>query len=136
VDCQVAACTPSGATFTFAVALASSRIPTSVEVELAYRSSVISIPGSGSDVTVRQRVRFAPPPPSPFTVNDLNYAVDITSVRTLGLPTTPSPFATAKFDECTGADPPTVDDLSCIVISCADASGAIPGCGCVVTAQP
>ncbi|HSP99119.1 MAG TPA: hypothetical protein VL049_17995 [Candidatus Dormibacteraeota bacterium] len=135
-DCQVAACTPSGATFTFAVALASSRAPTDAEVELAYRSSVISIPGSGSDVTVRQRVRFAPPPPTTFMVDDLNYAVDITSARALGLPTAASLFATAKFDGCSGAFPPTVDDLSCIIVRCADASGAIPGCSCVVTAQP
>ena len=61
---------------TFAVALASSRPPTDAAVELAYRSSVVSIPGSGSDATVRQRVRFAPPPPMSFTVDDLDYAVE------------------------------------------------------------
>jgi cysteine-rich repeat protein len=135
-DCQVAACAPSGTTFTFNLALAGSRQPTDTAVRLAYRSGVISIPGSGSDVTVRQRVRFAPPPPTTFLVDDLNYAVDISSVRPGGLPTAPAPFATARFDGCTGAPTPTVDDLSCVVVRCTDATGAIAGCACVVTAQP
>ncbi len=134
-DCEVAVCTPSGETFTFNVALASARAPIDAAVELAYKSSVISIPGSGSDVTVRQRVRFAPPPPTTFLVNDLDYAVNISSARSAGLPTAPAPFATARFDGCGGEPAPTVDDLSCIVVRCADAAGAIPGCACVV-AQP
>lgn len=136
VDCEVAACTPSGSTFTFAVALGGARAPTDAAVELAYRSAVISIPGSGNDVTVRQRVRFAPPPPTTFVVNDRDYAVDIASMRANGLPAAPSPFATARFDGCSGAAAPTVDDLSCIVIRCADASGTIGDCRCIVTAQP
>ena len=38
---------------------------------------------------------------------------------------------------CGGAaHAPTVDDLSCIIVRCADTTGAIPGCTCVVTAQP
>ncbi|MFN8642880.1 MAG: hypothetical protein U0802_14970 [Candidatus Binatia bacterium] len=78
-DCQPAACVPSGTTSSFALAVTSRRPPTRVAVQLAYRSSVIAIPGSGSDVTVRQRVRFAPPPPTTFTVDDLDYAVDIDS---------------------------------------------------------
>jgi len=135
-DCEISACTPSGSTVTFAVALNGSRTPTDAAVELAYRSSVISIPGSGSDVAVRQRVRFAPPPPTTFIVNDLDYAVDIASLRAAGLPTAPNAFATARFDECSGAASPTVDDLSCIIVRCADTAGAIPGCTCVVTAQP
>jgi len=135
-DCEISACTPSGSTATFAVALNGSRTPTDAAVELAYRSSVISIPGSDSDVTVRQRVRFAPPPPTTFIVNDLDYAVDIASLRAAGLPTAPKAFATARFDECSGATSPTVDDLSCIIVRCADTAGAIPGCTCVVTAQP
>jgi hypothetical protein len=47
-DCQPAACTPSGTTSTFAIAVSSSRQPTNVAVELAYRSSVISIPAAGT----------------------------------------------------------------------------------------
>ena len=135
-DCQAAACVPSGATSTFALAITASRQPAEVAVQLAYRSAVISIPGSGSDVTVRQRVRFAPPPPTTFMVDDLDYAVDIDSIRAAGLPTGTAPFATARFDQCTGAPPPTADDLSCVVVECVDASGAIPGCACRVTAQP
>ena len=79
-------------------------MPANISVELAYRSSVISIPGSGNDLTVRQRVRFAPPLPQSFIVNDLDYAVDITSLLSSGLPSAPKPFATADFDDCSGAD--------------------------------
>jgi cysteine-rich repeat protein len=135
-DCQPAACVPDGATATFAIAVSASRQPTSAAVELAYRSSVVSIPGSGSDTTVRQRVRFAPPVPASFTVNDLNYALDIDSRRTAGLPTSPNPFATARFDVCTGAPAATIDDVSCVLTNCADAGGVIADCQCAVTLQP
>lgn len=134
-DCQPAACTPSGTRSKFAVAVSSSRVPANISVELAYRSSVISIPGSGNDLTVRQRVRFAPPLPQSFIVNDLDYAVDITSLLSSGLPSAPKPFATADFDDCSGADAPTVDDLSCVIVRCSDAAGAIAGCACVVSPQ-
>lgn len=135
-DCQPAPCTPSGTTTAFAVAVNAVRPPTDIAVQLAYRSAVISIPGSGNDISVRQRVRFAPPPPTSFTVNDLDYAVDIRSTRGAGLPTHPSPFATARFDACSGQPAPTADDLSCSVERCTDAAGAIAGCACVVAPQP
>lgn len=135
-DCQPAACTPSGATTTFALAASSRRAPSDLEVQLAYRSSVISLPGTGSDASVRRRVRFAPPVPSTFVVTDLDYAVDIVSQRAMGLPTAPSPFATAQFDDCSGQAAPTVDDLSCVVVRCSDGTGDIPGCTCVVSPQP
>lgn len=132
-DCVAAPCTPSGETATFALTINGARTPSQVNVQLAYRTTVLSLPGTGNDVSVRQRVRAAPPIPTSFTVNDLDYAVDIQSVRMLGLP---SPFATARFDTCAGAAPPTVDDLACVVSTCADGSGAIPGCACTLARQP
>jgi cysteine-rich repeat protein len=134
-DCEPAACAPSGTTSTFSIAISGSRQASDVAVQLAYRSAVIGIPGSGNDVSVRQRVRFAPPVPSSFTVADLDFAVDIGSLRAAGLPSAPSPFATARFDDCSGAPAPTVEDLSCVVERCSDAAGAIAGCACVVTPE-
>ena len=136
-DCQPAACTPSGSTVTFNLTITSGSVPANVAVQLAYKSSVISIPGSGNDLSVRQRVRPAPPLPTTFTVNDLDYAVDIASVRSGGLPNNTAPFATARFDVCTGASGATVDDLSCVGASCTDSGGAaIAGCACRVGSPP
>lgn len=131
-DCQAAACTPNGTTVTFAVTAQASRPAAQVRVQLAYRSSTISIPGSGSDTSVRQRVRPAPPVPQTFQVNDLDYAVDITSALPAGLPAT---FATVRFDACSGAPAATVDDLTCFLETCADAAGPISGCACSVEAR-
>lgn len=135
-DCQPAPCTPDGTTASFAVAAATAgRAPTQLAVRLAYRTTVVVIPGSGSDVAVRQRVRFAPPIPSSFTVADLDYAVDITSTRAQGLPAAPAAFATVRFDQCSGDGGATVEDLACTLLTCTDESGAIPDCRCVVTPQ-
>ena len=100
--------------------------PTNVAVQLGYRSSVISIPGSGNDVTVRQRVRFAPPLPNSFSVNDLDYAVDITSQRSVGPADGPAAFATRAVRRLQWRPDADRDDLSCVVLSCMDGGNAIP----------
>lgn len=132
-DCVATGCTPSGASTTFAVTVAGARAPQTTSVQLAYRTSVLGLPGSGNDISVRQRVRAAPPIATSFGVNDLDYAVDIQAMRMAGLG---APFATARFDVCTDAPPATVDDLSCVVLACTDAIGTIPNCSCTVAAQP
>jgi cysteine-rich repeat protein len=134
--CEPAACAPTTTTVTVSLTLSASRAPAEAAVQLAYRSSVISIPGSGNDIAVRQRVRAAPPIPSSFTVADLDYAVDIQSARAAGLPFTTAPFATARFDRCDGAAAPTVDDLACFVLTCSDSVGPIADCRCVAALQP
>lgn len=131
-DCIAAACLPSGETVTFTLTVAGSRAPHQGSVQLAYRTDVLGIPGSGNDITVRQRVRAAPPLTTNFTVADLDYALDVQRTGTQALPT---PFASARFDTCAGAPPATLDDLSCVVLSCTDASGAVPNCRCVVAPQ-
>ena len=133
-DCVPAACTPSGDTITYALSLPASQTPVQVTVQLAYRSSVISLPGTGDALSVKQRVRFAPPPPNAnsFTVFDRDYAVDVSSARTAGLP---NPFATARFDVCVGAGTaPTLEDVSCTVQRCLDGGGApIADCRCTAS---
>ncbi len=136
-DCQPAACTADGTTVTYTVAVASGGVPREVRVQLAYRSSVLSLPGSGTDRSVAQRVRFAPPVPDAngFTVRDLDYAVEIASTRAAGLPLDPGPFATARFDVCGGAPDASLADVSCLVERCTGAAGPLDDCACIVRRQ-
>ena len=44
-----------------------------------------------------------------------------------------SPLFTATFDRCAGAPAPTLADLACTVIGCAQGGGSVPGCSCTVS---
>jgi hypothetical protein len=105
--------------------------PTSAGILLAYNSTKLSIPGSGTVTSVRQRVVAPPPIPQGFTPNDLNYAVRVAITRNIPL----GVLFTATFDRCAGAPTPTLDDVSCTVLSCAQGGGEVVGCTCTV-AQP
>jgi hypothetical protein len=39
---------------------------------------------------------------------------------------------TATFDRCSGAAAPTLADVSCAVLSCAQGGGGVAGCTCTV----
>jgi cysteine-rich repeat protein len=131
-DCVPRACEPSTETSDWQVDFASEvgTSPTSVTVFLAYRSAVVSIPGSGFAPTVRQRVIVPPPPPFLFTPNDLDYALRVVLSRTGGL--AQGPLFTVRFDRCEGAPPPDSADFVCSVEGCAGAGGSIDGCTCFV----
>lgn len=135
-DCVPSACDPSAENSVWEVAFASDigSSPTSVTILLAYRSDVISIPGSGFQPTVRQRVTVPPPPPFLFTPNDLDYALRVVLSRTNGLDQ--GLLFTVRFDRCEGAPVPDLADFSCSVEGCAGAGGTIDGCACSVGAAP
>jgi cysteine-rich repeat protein len=128
-DCVPQPCEP---TTDWAVDFVSSTgtSPTSVTILLAYRSSVVNIPGSGFAPTVRQRVTVPPPPPFLFTPNDLDYALRVVLSRTTGLQQ--GLLFTVRFDRCQGAPTPDRFDFSCSVEGCAGAGGSIEGCECTV----
>lgn len=134
-DCVVGPCTSPGApTAAFRVDLANEFgfDPTTATVRLAYDSSVLSIPGTGAAVSVRQRVVAPAPLPQAFTPNDQEYAVQVLISRNTPL-TDSSPLFTATFDRCGGAPLPTLADLACTVIGCAQGGGSVPGCSCTVS---
>jgi cysteine-rich repeat protein len=114
-DCTPQACTPSGATATFAIALQGphgSAID-QADITLAYRTNVTSLPGTGGDRNVLRRLRPVPqpaPPPRLVQVSDADYAVTVIAVRTEGLS---GPIFTAMFDTCAGAPAPALTDFSC-----------------------
>jgi cysteine-rich repeat protein len=130
-DCMAGACQPTSQTYTFDILLKTpaGQTATATTLLVPYRSTAISIPGSGSATEVRRRVRPAPPLPTGFTVDDLNWAVRLSASRAAGLA---SRLATAQFDACAGAPPPTTDDLTCIVETCAGSAGAIDDCSCTI----
>jgi cysteine-rich repeat protein len=126
-DCVPQSCEPSGTSATFDIALEPAQGGADqVEVQVAYRTNVVNLPGSGTDTTIRQRVRFkgAAPPPGGFSVNDLDYAITVRMAR----PGISGAFASARFDLCTGAAAPTIEDFSCVVHACS----APAGCTCSV----
>ena len=89
----------------------------------------LSIPGTGTATSVRQRVVAPPPVPQAFTPNDLEYAVQVQETRLTPL----AHLFTATFDRCTGAALPTLADLACTVTSCAQSGAPVSGCTCTVS---
>ena len=130
-DCVIGPCDAPGApTQAFVVDLVAPLgfQPTTATVLLAYDSTRLSLPGSGTATTVRQRVVAGPPVPQAFTPNDLDYAVRVLESRNVPLGT----LFTATFDRCAGAPAPTLADVACTVASCAAGGTGVPGCTCTV----
>lgn len=130
-DCVPAACEPTAerAKFTIVLDVPAAQTAMNTTVFLAYRSSVLSIPGTASDADVRRRIRPLAPLPQAFSVVDLDYAARLTARQPNGLNTE---FATADFDRCAGSPDPDVSDLSCTIEACEAATGPISGCTCRV----
>jgi cysteine-rich repeat protein len=104
--------------------------PSSLIVLLSYRTDRLSLPGSGLAGTVRQRIVTPPPPPTILTVNDLDVALRIILSRAGVIPR--GLLATVRFDGCSGAPPPAVEDLVCFIEGCGSSSGDVAGCTCTV----
>lgn len=131
-DCVPRSCEPTAENSDWVVDFASGvgTSPTSVTILLAYRSAVVSIPGSGFAPTVRQRVTVPPPPPFLFTPNDLDYALRVVLSRTTGLQQ--GLLFTVRFDRCQAAPVPSPADFACSVEGCAGSGGSIDSCVCTV----
>jgi hypothetical protein len=130
-DCAVGPCDAPGApTQVFIVDLIppTGFQPTTATVLLGYNSSTLSLPGTGTATSVRQRVLAPPPVPQAFTPNDRDYAVQVLVSRNVPL----AQLFTATFDRCGGAAAPTLADVACTVLSCAQGGGGVTGCTCAV----
>jgi hypothetical protein len=128
-DCVVGPCNAPGApTQAFIVDLVQPPgfAPTTATVLFAYNSTKLNIPGTGTATSVRQRVVAGPPVPQAFTPNDKDYAVQVLISRNTPL----GQLFTATFDRCSGAAAPTLADVSCTVLSCAQGGGGVAGCTC------
>jgi hypothetical protein len=130
-DCVVGPCDAPGApTQAYIVDLVQPTgfQPTTATVLVGYDSTKLSLPGTGTATTVRQRVVAGPPVPQAFTPNDKDYAVQVLISRNTPL----AQLFTATFDRCGSAAAPTLADVSCTVLSCAQGGGGVTGCTCTV----
>ncbi|MBX3028467.1 DNRLRE domain-containing protein [bacterium] len=131
-DCVVGPCTsPGNPTAAFRVDLVppTGFQPTTATVLLGYNSTRLSIPGTGTATSVRQRVVAPAPVPQAFTPNDLEYGLQVLESRNTPL----GQLFTVTFDRCGGAAAPTLADLACTVLSCAQGGGGVAGCSCIVS---
>lgn len=129
-DCEVAACTAVGPTAAFQVHFSAGTDVTAVTIDLNYRGSVASLPGTRNDASVRERITGLPAGGQSI-INDRDYSVRIVKSRTEALPQ--GLFFTATFDRCVGAPTPTLADFACVVDSCADEfSLPVGDCACTV----
>jgi hypothetical protein len=104
--------------------------PNSVTVLLGYRSDLVSLPGSGLVLSVRQRITTPPPPPFVLSPNDLDYALRLVLSRTS--PLGEGLLFSASFDRCTGAPAAAADQFGCFIEGCAGAGGPVADCTCSV----
>jgi hypothetical protein len=129
-DCVVQPCSPTTPTVPFVIDLVPPLgfNPTTVTVLVGYDSSRMSIPGSGTAASVRQRVVAPAPIPLTYAPNDLDYAVRVLVSRNVPV----EQIATATFDRCIEQPAPTMDDLACTVETCSQGGSPVPGCTCTV----
>lgn len=132
-DCAISPCTAVAPTPSFTVLLSYpfGTQPTTVTALVGYRSNLVSIPGSGSATSVRQRVTYPAPPPNPQTPNDLDYAVRLVIGRSAGL--SEGLLATVRYDRCQGAPAPTTQDFGCTIEALAGVGGNIDGGTCTIS---
>jgi len=132
VDCTVAACRPGKARAVFAVDFTAPEQAAvgSAVLRIGYRSDRLSLPGTGTEKSVRERI--ASPQHAVMAFNDLDYAVRVVAGRSPSLPM--GRLFTIELDRCEGAPAPSPADLSCTVEACAGSTGPVDGCACWISA--
>ncbi len=128
-DCKPRACTPAGR-HKVAVALQSHPAwePTAATIHLSYRTDKLSLPGTGKDKSVVERVDFGESS-SINAVFDVDHSLRVVRADAKRIPV---PMVVVEFDGCEGASPPSVDDLDCVVEGCAHVGGVLKdGCFCI-----
>jgi hypothetical protein len=101
-------------------------------VLLAYRPTVLTLPGDAGEPAVSARVT-ARTPGTQLWVFDLGYGVRIGASNANALQ--PGPQFDVAFAGCAGAPPPAPVDLSCRVESCAFGGGRLRNCTCAATVR-
>lgn len=130
-DCRILPCTPSATTLGVQVNFLSPEFQdaSSITVLLTYPDGVVSLPGTGGDTTVSQRI-VNRQSGSTVTPNDLDHALRVVYSRpgriTIGR------IFVVNFDQCEDAASPGLETFGCIVTGCSNSFGEIEGCTCTV----
>ncbi|HUI24588.1 MAG TPA: hypothetical protein VL403_00785 [Candidatus Kryptonia bacterium] len=132
-DCVIHACTATTPLRTFGVNFAApaQQSVSGLTLLIGYRSSIVSLPGTGSATSVAARVKNKPAN-AIFSAFDLDYA--LRTVLSRSSPFTPGRLFTIDFDSCSGATAPTAADFGCTIQGCANSFGDVDDCTCTVTA--
>lgn len=126
-DCRIESCEPTSERLKVRVDyVAGDRPASSLSVLLGYPDGVVSIPGSGNDATVRERVTGTPMGAIAVR-NDLNYELRVVVSLTPQIP--PGQLFVVDFDLCGGATTPAITSFPCQVER-ASPNGPIPGVRC------
>jgi hypothetical protein len=128
-DCRALDC-PSGARTLVTVELAPQSGVGKIGaagILLAYRPTVLTLPGAAGEPAVTARVT-ARTPNTQLWIYDLGYGVRIGASNASAL--LAGPQFDVEFDGCAGAAAPTDADLSCRVESCAFGGGRLRDCTC------
>lgn len=129
-DCNVSSCTAVATpprTFRVDYAAPAGQPVSAVKVRLAYRSNLMSLPGTGNASAARVKNR---PSNTTTIINDFNYALEVTMSKSGELPQ--GRLFTVDFDGCSGAAQPVVSDLYCTILDCGSSFGPVSGCTCLV----
>ena len=123
-DCTPQPCTDDdqSAEITVALALPGGQQATRIEVGLAYRTNVVTLPSTSGN-----RVRSLSSPPIPLRATDTDYRVDVVAQSPA---ITSGPFFNVRFDRCAGAAEPTSADFACVVTLCRSGTNDLSGCTC------
>ena len=94
-----------------------------------YPDGTVSLPGSGDDDSVDERVSMRQTSTT-VTVNDLDHKLRVVYSRAAGIQT--GKIFAITFDECEGAGPAPIGAFGCRVTGCSNVNGDIAGCTCAV----
>jgi len=126
-DCQPQPCAAGGAPANVTISLALPSQATRVDLQLAYRTSVLTLPAP-----LTGRVRSLANPVVPLRATDTgDYRLDILAQSTA---IQAGAFASVQFERCGGAAAPEMDDFACVVTACRSGAETLTGCTC--TAAP
>ncbi|HYD47417.1 MAG TPA: DUF4215 domain-containing protein [Terriglobales bacterium] len=135
-DCNIAACDAGDERVNVLVSYSTpgGREPSSLSVLLTYPDGVVSIPGSRSDVSVRERVTGTPAG-AIAARNDLDYQLRLVLSLAPSIPA--GPLFAVQFDLCRASDSPVSSSFGCEIERASDRNGPITsGVECEVSVAP
>lgn len=123
----------AGPTVVVNFSLPADQTATATTVLIGYRTTLVSLPGSGTAGSVGTRIKNKPANTG-LSYSDLDYALRVRMTR--GTAFNPGKLFTISFDAIEGTPNPAATDFSCTVEACENGTGdvvaVVAGCTCTV----